>query len=578
MSAPHRRRTDHPEVSAPVTPSRDDPDGGEGVGRDALNGDAAGDGRDTPAGDAMGDDRDTRDGDASGDDADLASVVAADDEDEATRTMARQGSVTFAGDVVKKLFGFVIIAVITRLVSPGVYGLFVIASSLVLFVQTLAGLGLSRAVDYYVPQYLSAGDEESARGVVRTATGIALVSSTIVAGVLITVRHTVAGLFDEPALGIALLMLAVTFPMLAIYKILLASFNAIKRLKYRVYMRDFVRTSVRLLVTAVLLILGYGLIGIVAGYIVGLFVAMCVGIALLVRHAPGLVRGPGRPADPRPLLSYATPLAIAGLIYVILGQIDYFVIGVFGTSEGVGIYRVGYMLASNLLIVFTAVSPVFKPLIAEVRLDDAAVQRHYRTATRWVAGLTLPLAITVTLGASAYLSLIFTDQYVAGTIAVAILSFGYYVNVVCGGPDGALLQGLGYSRLVFLNTSLLLVTNLVGSLLLVPRLGITGAAIGTASALTISGLAAITEVYVVRDIHPFTRDLGKVFVAGVPAGIAGAIVLVVAPDIVVAVFLPLVVFGTYAAGLVFTSAFTQDDVSFASELSPRAGEVVASFL
>lgn len=547
-------------------------------------GDAGDDGHGDRAGDAGGTGEDARvDGSpAAGEEAggqaeeDFASMVTADDEDEATRTMARQGSITFAGDVVKKLFGFVIIAVITRLVSPAIYGLFVIASSLVLFIQTLAGLGLSRAVDYYVPQHLSDGDEDSARGVVRTATGIALVSSTIVAGVLVTVRTSVADVFDEPALAVALLMLAITLPMLAIYKILLASFNAIKRLKYRVYMRDFVRPSVRLMVTAGLLIFGYGLIGVVAGYIVGLFVAVCVGVLLLVRNAPGLVRGPGRPANPKPLLSYATPLAVAGLIYVILGQIDYFVIGVFGTSEGVGIYRVGYMLAANLLIIFTAVSPVFKPLIAEVRTDDAAVQRHYRTATRWVAGLTLPLAITVTLGASAYLSLIFTDQYAAGTIAVAILSFGYFVNVVCGGPDGALLQGLGYSRLVFFNTTLLLTTNLVGSLLLVPRLGITGAAIGTSSALTLAGLAAVTEVYVIRDIHPFTRDLAKVFVAAVPAAAAGGVVLLVAPDIVVAVFLPVVVFATYGLVLVATDAFTQDDVSFANELSPRAGDVVAS--
>lgn len=507
---------------------------------------------------------------------DYATSVTKDDGDEATRTLARQGSVTFGGDVIKKVFGFVIIAVITRLVSPSVYGLFIIASSLVLFIQTVAGLGLPRAIDYYVPQYLSDGDEAHARGVIRTASVIVLASSTVVASLLVVSRTAIASVFNEPALGIALLLLAVTLPMLAVYNVLLASFNAIKRLKYRVYMRDIVRPTVRLLVTAVLLVVGYGLLGIVTGYIVGLLVATIVGSLLLVRNATGLVRGPSPLVNPKPLLWYSTPLAIAGLIYVILGQIDYFIIGIFATSEGVGIYRVGYMLAANLLIVFTAVSPVFKPLIAEVRLDDDAVQRHYRTATRWVAGLTLPLALTVSLGANAYLSLIFTDQYAAGTVAVGILAFGYFVNVVCGGPDGALLQGLGYSRLVFFNTSLLLALNLVGSLVLVPRFGITGAAMGTATALVVSGVAAITEVYVVRGIHPFTRDFAKVFVAGVPAALAGILVVAVAPRIFVAVFLPIVILASYGAGLIATNAFTDDDVSFASVFSPKAADVIAS--
>lgn len=514
---------------------------------------------------------------ADGDTADEVRATVPEDRGESgTRTLAKQGSITFGGDFVKKLFGFVIIAVITRLVSPGIYGLFVLASSLILFIQTLAGLGLPRAVDYFVPQYLVKDDKERARGVVITVFAIVLVSSTLVVAGVVWSRHHVAALFDEPALGLALLLLAVTLPMLAIYNVLLASFNAIKQLKYRVYMRDFVRPTTRLLVTTALLLAGYGLIGIVVGYIVGLLVAMAVGALLLLRNAPYLVRGPVKRVPSKPLFWYATPLAVAGLIYVILGQIDYFVIGYFATSEDVGIYRVGYMLAANLLIVFTAISPVFKPLIAEVRLKDDLVQRHYRTATRWVAGLTLPLAITLSLGASAYLSLIFTDQYAAATVAVGILAAGYLINVTCGGPDGALLQGLGYSKLVFLNTSLLLGTNLVGSVLLVPRYGITGAAIATASALTIAGVASVVEVYVTRRIHPFTRDLAKVFVAAAPATLAGAALVSVAPRILVAVFLPVVVVGVYAGGLVTLDAFTDEDVSFAAELSPRARDIVAS--
>ncbi len=499
-------------------------------------------------------------------------------ETDRTAILAKQGSITFAGDVIKKLFGFLIVAVITRLVSPGVYGLFIIAVSLVLLIQTLAGLGLPKAIDYFVPQHLSDDDEASARGVIYTAGAIVLVSSTLVAGGVVLVRWRIAELFNEPALAFALLLLAVTLPMLAIYNILLASFNAIKRLKYRVYMRDFVRPTVRLVVTTVLLLAGFGLIGIVGGYIIGLLIATIVGAVILLRNAPRLLYGPVTASSPRPMLSYAAPLAVAGLIYVILGQIDYFIIGLFDTAEGVGIYRVGYMLAANLLIVFTAISPVFKPLIAEVKQDDERVTRQYRTATRWVAGLTLPLAITLSLGASAYLSLIFTPQYTTATLAVVILAVGYLINVTCGGPDGALLQGLGYSRLVFVNTTLLLGINAIGSALLVPRLGITGAAIGTSLALVIAGLAAISEVYLVRGIHPLTYSLGKIFLSAVPAAIAGGVVVLLLPPIAVAVFLPIVVFVVYSAFIVATGALTSADASFAAQFGPKAEQAVSAIV
>lgn len=494
--------------------------------------------------------------------------------DGATKTLAKQGTITFAGDVFKKVFGFLIVAAITRLVSPGIYGLYVLATSLVLLIQTLAGLGLPKAVDYFVPQYLHDGDSERARQVVATVIALVVGLSSLVALLVVFSRQALATLFQEPSLAFALLLLSVTLPMLAVYRVVLASFNAVKKLQYRVYTRNIVRPVVRFIVTVGLLLAGYGLIGLVVGYIAGLFVAILVGAVLFVRNVPELVGRPDEFADPKPLLAYSAPLAIAGLIYVILGQIDYFVLGLFASADDVGIYRVAYMLAANLLIFFAALAPVFKPLVAEVRHDDDKVEDRYRTATRWIAALTLPVAIVLGLGGGAYLAVIFTEQYAVAATAVTILSVGYLVNVVCGGPDGPLLQGLGYSRTVFLNTVLLLGTNLLLSVLLVPRFGITGAAIATATALVLTGVANVSEAYFLRSIHPFTWSLGKLFLSAVPATVAGVLVVWFLPDVVVAVMFPVVVLTVYGAGIVLSNAVTEEDVAFAAEIGPTAQRVV----
>ncbi len=494
----------------------------------------------------------------------------------ATGTLAKQGSITFAGDVFGKVFGFLIVAVITRLVSPSIYGLFVLATSLVLAIQTFAGLGLPKAIDYFVPQYLRDGEVKRARAVIVTVMAVVLVSSTAVAVFLLLTRQFIADTFSEPALAFALLLLAVTFPLLAIYNVLLASFNAIKQLQYRVYTRNVVRPTVRFFVTATLLLSGWGLIGLVGGYIVGLLAATVVGTLLLVRNAPELVGRPQRAASPRPLLAYGAPLAIAGLIYTFLGQIDYFVLGFFASANEVGIYRVGYMLASNLLIFFTAVAPVFKPLIAEVHTQDALVQARYQTATRWVAGLTLPVTIVIALGASTYLSLVFTPQYSVASFAVIALCIGFLINVTCGGPDGPILQGMGYSRLVFINTLVLLGTNAVLSVLLVPEFGVTGAGVATGTALAVTGIATVSEAYFLRGIHPFTRDLAKLFVAAVPATIAGAGVVVLFPRVIIAFLLPIVVLGVYILCVLGLDGIVEEDAEFAAHVSPAAKRFVTA--
>ena len=484
-------------------------------------------------------------------------------------TMAAQGGVTFLGELIKKGFGFVVVAVITRLVSPGVYGLFVLATAVLHLAQVFASAGLHRAIDYFVPRYLDRGEPGAARGVTAQVFGLLLCTSIATGVAMYLSADAIASVFNEPGLAAALRMLAVALPLLAVFNGLMASYSGIKRLKYRVYVRDITRPTVRLIATLGLLLAGFGLLGVVGGYVVGLAVAIVLGAVLLVRQ--DLLRGGAISFTRiREVLEYGVPLALAGVIYVVMGQVDYFIVGYFLTSTEVGIYRIGYMLAANLLIFFSSLAPVFKPLIAETRHDREAVLARYQTATRWVLGLSLPFAAILGLGAETYLSLVFTPQYaVASGVVVALLA-RYLVSGTAGGPDGALLQGLGHSRFVFVNTGILLVANVVFSVTLVPRYGIVGAGIGTALALGVSGAAALIEVYSVRGIHPFTRDLGRVVVAWIPAVAAGGLVVAVVPvPLLVAVALPVVVIGTYAVAGRSLGVLTSRDLEIAGAVLPE---------
>jgi len=490
--------------------------------------------------------------------------------DDSSVTLATQSGITLVGDIVKKTFGFAIIAIITRLVSPSIYGLFVLATSVILFVQVFATLGLPKAIDYYVPQHLAAGETAKARGVVLQVV-IFVLGTAIGTGVALALAaDTLATLFGEPSLRIALLLLSVALPLLAIYNVLLAVFNAIKQLQYRVYIRDITRPTVRLVGTAGLLLAGFGLLGVVGGYVIGLLVCIVVGAILLVRNVEFLFGTDIEFMSTPTLLWYSVPLAFAGVIYVVLGQIDYVIVGYFLASEDVGFYRVGYMLAENLFIFFAALAPVFKPLIAECRESTTEVRKRYQTATRWVLALTAPLLLIVVLGASTYLSIVFTPQYAVATPVVAVLAAGYIVSIAGGGPGGSLLQGLGYSRLVFLNTGLLLVTNIVLSILLVPRIGILGAGIGSAAALSVSGGAALIELYVLRRIHPFTMQLGRIVAASLPAALGGAAVVILVDNLyVVGAALPVVVVAAYLGSVLLFDAVTEDDIRVAGEINPR---------
>ncbi|WIV67171.1 flippase [Natrialbaceae archaeon AArc-T1-2] len=492
------------------------------------------------------------------------------DHDDGIAVLAKQGSITFVGNVVNGVLGFAIVMLMTRFVSPSVYGLFVLATSVVLFMQVFANLGLPLAIDYFVPQYLDDDEPGKAKGVIVQVTTAVLVSATVVSIALTVGASTVSGLFREPSLAVALVLLSVAIPMLAIYNVLLTSYYSIKKLQYRVLVRDLVRPVVRFVATLGLLLAGFGLLGLVGGYVVGLLVAITVGAIVFLYRAWSIVSADLEFVPSRPLFTYSVPLAMTSVVYVLMGHVDYFVLGFFLNSGDVGIYRVGYMVGSALVIIFSSLAPVFKPLIAETREDTDLVEQRFRVAARWIAGFTIPIAITLSLGASSYLAVLYTPQYAEASAVVALLCVAFLFNVTFGGPDGTLLQGMGYSRVVFLNTSVLFGANFVVSIALVPIFGIEGAAIGSATALVLVGVLTIGELYYLDGVHTFTRDFAKVVLAGAPATIAGLpVVAFVASDVVVVVVLPIIVTLVYLLSLVVTDAFTDADARMISAFAPN---------
>jgi O-antigen/teichoic acid export membrane protein len=494
------------------------------------------------------------------------------DQDSGIATLATQGSITFVGNVVGKGLGFAFVILATRLVTPSEYGIFTLSLSIVIFAQGCGSLNLHRGVDYFVPQLLRDGEYGRAKHTLLKVLVIGSATSIVAALIVILLRKPLSVFFDEPRLPIVLLLFVVFIPLRTVLRTLVAVFNSLKKLKYRVALTNVLNPLFRIVGAVVLVSSGAGLFGLVGGYLLGFVVAIGAGSVFLLYEAEW-VRKPAPLANAtsnRSLLSYAFPLLFAGVIYSLVGQIDYFIIGIFLQSSDVGHYRVGFLLAANLLIVLRALGPVFKPMIAEAS-ETSLVRTRYRVATRWITMCTLPLAITLVLAPEVYLSVFFTEQYLAASAAVIALTVGYVLNASFG-PEVMVLEGLGYTRLTLINTIVLVGVNGILDVALVPRYGILGAGIATGTAVTVTGALGVIEIYYLRSVQPFTPELLKVWAASVPPTLVGfGISLIVVEDGILAVTLPTIILLFYIIGLRVTGSFTQDDIEIAIQMDNKFG-------
>ena len=114
-----------------------------------------------------------------------------------------------------------------------------------------------------------------------------------------------------------------------------------------------------------------------------------------------------------------------------------------------------------------------------------------------------------------------------------ILCGAMLVATACGPVDSMLLMA-GRSVLSLINTGLALATNVALDLVLVPELGVTGAALGWAAGIFVNNLLPLYEVNRFHRMHPLgPSTLTAMAISVVSFGVvAGVVRVVLGPDLV----------------------------------------------
>jgi O-antigen/teichoic acid export membrane protein len=126
-----------------------------------------------------------------------------------------------------------------------------------------------------------------------------------------------------------------------------------------------------------------------------------------------------------------------------------------------------------------------------------------------------PVAVTVIVLRSEILSL-YGNAFVAGAGALVILSVAHLI-IGCLGLTPYVVSMGGRSRLLMFNNLGAALLNVAVGLVLVPRMGISGAAIAVLVSATAFQVALTIEAWIIERVHPFTTSLVKPLVAAAVA-------------------------------------------------------------
>jgi stage V sporulation protein B len=192
-----------------------------------------------------------------------------------------------------------------------------------------------------------------------------------------------------------------------------------------------------------------------------------------------------RPRLLRPLLGFGAPLLLPALLWTVGAKLDLYVLGAQLTPERVGVYAACLQLASLVPALRGALDPVAQTEIGALhhtrRLELADSLR--RMARLAAIGAGLPLAILLALGAPV-LSRLLHRPVPETALPLIVLAVGQFVGAIA---IGSWLLPMTYpSRMTALVAGTTLAVKLGLLVVLVPRLGLVGAAIATTTGTIIA--------------------------------------------------------------------------------------------
>jgi O-antigen/teichoic acid export membrane protein len=221
--------------------------------------------------------------------------------------------------------------------------------------------------------------------------------------------------------------------------------------------------------------------------------ALCTLIQALVymRRLNPTLRGVSPEYDQRNWLRVSLPLLLIDGFAAIVNYSDILMVGLFVGPAAVAFYSAASRSAALVMAIYGSVHALSGPRIAELyaKGQKKELQKLLSGIVPWISIPPAIAAIALAI-AGPFILRLFGHGFEVAWLALVLLAFANLITSITG-PSALLLNMTGHQDSTATVYGLSALGNIVLNLFLVPRFGITGAAVGTTIATVASNIALV---------------------------------------------------------------------------------------
>lgn len=426
--------------------------------------------------------------------------------------VARGGAIGLVGAAVSSLAGFLLVLVVTNRFASNTAGLFFTATSAFLLLTAMATLGSETGLGRFMLRYEALGRRGDIPFTLRAAMRPTLGYSVVLAVAVLVFAGPLADLIglDGPGGAGSLRVLAVLLPLATWNALTLAGTRAFGRMRTTVLVDKVARPAAQPLFVLLVSFAGAGLVSITLAWAVPYALA-AVFSALLFRR---FLRRRGSFEDSEPTTDYKTlrrefwrftwPRSITRISQMAIQRMDIILVAALRSPTEAAIYTAATRFVALGQFGTQAIQQVLQPkfTVLVAADDQRSLREVYQVSAAWNMALAWPMYVVAGCVPLAYLGL-FGPTYVSAGVATVVLMSGAMLFNVATGPADTLLLMSGRSGLSLFNNLAALALDMGLCVWLIPRMGITGAALAWAIASTTRCALSVIQAWLTMSIRSF---------------------------------------------------------------------------
>lgn len=431
--------------------------------------------------------------------------------------VTRHSAVFFLGTIFNALAAYGFKIYLAHTLGARLLGIYALGMTIVSITSIFNTLGISQSSVRFVSSYTATKRFDLLRGFLARGITLLLVCNGMLAIAMLFIGPWIAVRFyHTPELARYIGWFTCIMVMGVFTNFFSHILGGYKDVARRTVINYFIGVPATILLTVLLVSAGLGLKGYIAAQALSACLILIILASLVWRLTPKPARsfsGPLAPVDKETVSAATTTLGLA-LLGFAMNQTEIVALGRYRDPHALGVYALAAAIVAFVCIVLNSVNQIFGPTIADLyaREQYGLLSRMYHTLTKWIFGLTLPLAGVIMIFSHPIMR-IFGHDFEPGWIILVIGTIGQLGNAAVGSSGSMLFMTGRYRQLIWIQSGVALIIVIL-NVLLVPRWGIVGAVVASAIANVAVNVCYLIGVKRTLGLFPYDTSYFRLLLPG----------------------------------------------------------------